>query len=94
MVRLGRCSDQEDRTVQIIQLNVFRDFAFAGLLVSLRTSIKMAQDKSGTTIMAYAFLAATIALAAIVAFDATGTAVANMYDAIATAFVASMPPSS
>ena len=78
--------------MQIINLSIFRDFAFAGLLVSLRTTYNMARDKDGTAIMAYAFLSALIALAALVAFETTGTAVADLYNTISTVVVASMPP--
>ena len=79
--------------MQVIQLSVCKDFPFAGLLVSLRTTFKMAAARGGTAIMAYAFLSATIALAVVVVFETTGTAVASMYDAIATAFIASTPQS-
>ena len=79
--------------MQVIQLSVCKYFAFAGLLVSLRTTFKMAAARGATAIMAYAFLSATIALAVVVVFETTGTAVASMYDAIATAFIASTPQS-
>ena len=77
--------------MQIEQLHKCRDFALAGLRASQRAIIEMAMDKSGTAIMAYAFLAGLVALAAVVSFDATGTAVASMYDVISAAVIASMP---
>lgn len=82
---------QEDQAVQAIQLNLCCDYAFAGLRTSWRTIAKMITDKGGTTILAYAFLSGLIALGAVAGFGATGTAVANMYNAISTVFVASMP---
>ncbi len=78
--------------MQVKQLINCRDLAFSGLRAGARTINEMATDTSGTAIMAYAFLSGLIALAAAVAFDATGTAVAQMYDVIATVFVASTSP--
>ena len=77
--------------MQVKQLSQCRNFAFSGLRVGVRTIIELATDRNGTAIMAYAFLAALIAVAATVSFEATGAAVASMYDVIATAFIASMP---
>jgi len=73
-------------------MGICRDFAFSGLRAGVRTINEVATDTSGTAIMAYAFLSGLIAVAVAVAFDVTGTAVAQMYDVIATVFVASMPP--
>ena len=77
--------------MQDIQLSMCRDFAFSGLRAGTRFFRGIAKDRSGTAIMAYAFLSSLIALAAFVAFNATGTAVANLYENISTVFVASMP---
>ncbi len=77
--------------MQVNLLRNCRDLAFSGMRTGVRTTKEMATDRSGTAIMAYAFLAGLVALAAIVAFDATGTAVASMYDVISAAVIASMP---
>lgn len=77
--------------MQDIQLSMWRDFAISGLRAGTRFIRGIAKDRSGTAIMAYAFLSSLIALTAFVAFNATGTAVASMYDTISTVFVASMP---
>ena len=77
--------------MQIGQMNTCREYAFSGLQTSLRTFVKMSKDRSGTANLAYAFLAALIAVAATTAFTTTGTAVGSLYDSIAVVFVASMP---
>ena len=77
--------------MQAIYCDLCWEYAFSGLRSSARTVSGLAKDSNGTAIMAYAFLAGLVALAATVAFTATGTAVANMYDVISTTFVASMP---
>ena len=63
----------------------------AGLRLGADVVTDIAQDRSGTAIMAYAFLAGLVALAATVSFHTIGTAVGGMYDVIATTVVDSMP---
>ena len=77
--------------MQVMRLRKCGDFAFSGLRGGVRRFVKMAKDRSGTAIIEYAFLAGLVAVASAVGFDLLGTAVGNMYDVIATAFVASMP---
>lgn len=77
--------------MNVYQLYLCRDFAFSGLRTSVRRINKVAEDRSGTAIMAYAFLSGLIAMVAVVAFRAMGTAVTQLYDMIATVFAASMP---
>ena len=78
--------------MNVYQLNLCRDFAFAGLRTGVRRINKVAEDRSGTAILAYAFLSGLIAMVAVVSFRALGTAVTELYDMIATVFAASMPP--
>jgi len=77
--------------MQVGQMNTCREFAFSGLQASLRTFVKISKDRSGTAILAYAFLTALVAVAATTAFTATGAAVGSLYDSIAVVFVTSMP---
>ena len=77
--------------MQVGHMNTCRAYAFSGLHASRRAFVRLSKDRSGTAIMAYAFFASLLAVAATTAFTATGNAVGSLYDSIAVFFVASMP---
>lgn len=59
----------------------------------VRVLADMATDRSGTTVIDYAFLISLVALAAVQGFYILGTAVGDMFDAISTIFVQATAPS-
>ena len=77
--------------MQVSGLRQCRDFACSKFRLGRCKFIGIAADRSGATIIDYALLAGLVALAAVTGFQLTGTAVAGMFNAIATAFIASMP---
>ena len=73
------------------QLSKCCNFAFSGLRIGARTILGTAKERLGATTIEYAFLAGLLAMVAAASFQVTGTAVAALFDDIATVFVASMP---
>lgn len=68
-----------------------QDTLVASLWFGALNAEGLIRERRGTAIMAYAFLASLVAIAATVSFHATGSAVTALYDVIATTVVASMP---
>ena len=80
-----------DNAVQVEQLEKCVVFVLPGRCVGARAINDVATDRTGATIIEYAFLAGLVALAAVGAFELMGSAVAGMFNGVSSAFVQSMP---
>ena len=66
--------------------------SWSGMLAAIRAAAHAIGDRTGVAVIDYALLAGLIALVAVTALQMAGSAVADMYDVISSAFVESLAP--